>query len=180
MVWGGCPMTLGNNMKRRRIIVISIVVLLTGYATWIIWPHIRPIDIEDQAGLSEEDHTEIISHLHSVVAFSGRGNAWVMLASAFNPRSRPQYFAIISGNSEEIEVQSGFLRGPLWGGGPVIRARKIDGVWVFDESSNMRWISKKNNEPNKSLHPTANRPRLQLCFTVYKHFRLLFCFTGGG
>ena len=81
---------------------------------------------------------KIVGKLEDDGMFSGRGEFATVASSFFDPRSRPKYFVEIDGMPEEIVVTAGYSRGPLWGGGPIVGAKKVNGVWVF-ESYNTLW-----------------------------------------
>lgn len=127
-------------MSKRHGIVIGLCVAVVAYATWILSPHLGMVDVENTAGLTEADIHEIIVHLEGEGAFYGRGRLETILSSALDPRTRPHYFADVAGDANDIVVRAGYVRGPLWGGGPILRAKKTSGKWVFERST-MLWKS---------------------------------------
>jgi hypothetical protein len=117
---------------RAKRVLISFSVVLVGYATWVAWPHFAPVEVTDHAGIPASEVAQIVNKLEDDGMFSGRGEFATVASSFVDPRSRPKYFAEIKGTSEQIVVTAGYCRGPLWGGGPIVDAKKVNDTWVFD------------------------------------------------
>ncbi len=122
-------------MKKIRWILFVLLAVVLGYATWILQPHLGMVEVTDNAGLSQEDVQEIVKHLKSANTFHGRGEIGTVLSSALSPRTRPRYFVEITGDPSNIDIKTGYVRGELWGGGPFLRAKKIEGRWLFEKTS---------------------------------------------
>lgn len=129
----GVPTSLGLRMKKRRKqLLIAPSVALIAYIVWISWPHVGSVEITNHAGVTESDVEQIVQKLDSDHMFSGRRELATVASTFIDPRSRPRYFVEIEGTPDLVVVTAGYVRGELWGGGPIVGARKVDGVWIFD------------------------------------------------
>ncbi|WP_226895722.1 hypothetical protein [Luteolibacter marinus] len=119
---------------RRNRALLSLCAALVGYIAWISWPHIGEVDVANHAGVTKSDIEQIVHKLEGDGMFSGRRELATIGSSLIDPRSRPKYFVEIEGTSEAIVITAGYIRGELWGGGPVVGAKK-NGLWVFEPYS---------------------------------------------
>jgi hypothetical protein len=125
---------------RRKRALLALGAALIAYIAWITWPHIADVEVTNHAGVTESDIEQIVHKLEGDGMFSGRRELATIGSSLIDPRSRPRYFVEIEGTSEAIVITAGYIRGELWGGGPVVGAKKRDGLWFF-EPYNALWKS---------------------------------------
>lgn len=125
---------------RRKRVLLALCAALVGYIAWITWPHIGEVEVTNHAGVTESDIEQIVHELESDGVFLGRRELATIGSSLIDPRSRPRYFVEIEGTAETIVITAGYIRGELWGGGPVVGAKKKDGLWIF-EPYNALWRS---------------------------------------
>lgn len=127
-------------IKPRKFALLAAAIVVASYVVWCVWPHFGELEITNDAGLNGADLEQVLDYLEKEEAFYGKGMVSTMITTVFAPRSRPHYFAEISGDTSEIDIMAGYFRGPLWGGGPIIRAKKVNGRWIFERSS-LLWRS---------------------------------------
>lgn len=122
------------NSRGKRFLVCFGVVMVC-YIVWIVWPHVGQIKVTNHAGITSDDVTEVVGKLEADGMFRGRGDFVTVVTSLIDPRSRLKYFVEINGSPKKVVVTAGYSRGPLWGGGRIVEATKVDGLWVFDSYS---------------------------------------------
>lgn len=125
---------------RRKRLLTAFGAALVAYIAWITWPHIGAVEVTNHAGVTGSDVEQIVRKLDADNMFFGRRELATVASSLIDPRSRPKYFVEIEGTSEAIVITAGYVRGELWGGGPIVGAKKVDGRWVF-EPYNALWKS---------------------------------------
>ncbi len=130
-------MTNNNHRRLKKTTIAFAAVVLGGYLLWVATPLNENIEVNNSAGISDQDVVAVIDHARSRGAFSDE-QVRKLAEYRWTPWRRGVLFIDIQGDVKHIRVEAGFALPKLDGCGPVFSGEMTTNGWQFKDTGG--WV----------------------------------------